>query len=198
MRKDLHVVEDPTQPLTDRRADAGAGDTEVVERLAEALDDLFRLACRLELDTDRALDLVQDGILTAYRRRRQLKEVDSIRAWAAQIVRRTFLNSRRKRREEPWPGAAADGDELAFTLRPLDPEERFLARERATEMRAALDALPIEQREAVLLIDVLGYSYSEAATALDSPPGTVASRVVRGRSALRHHLRHRVQGARSR
>lgn len=198
MREDLHRVEGPSQPPTNRSAAAGDVDVEFVERLAESLDDLYRLACRLELDPDRALDLVQDGMLAAYRRRRQLESFDSFRGWAAQILRRTFLNSRRRRREEPWPGTSAEASEPAFTVRPLDPEERFLARARAAEMRAALDALPLGQREAVLLIDVLGFSFSEAATALDSPPGTVASRVVRGRAALRLRLRHLVQEGRVR
>lgn len=198
MGEDLGVVEDALPAAS--RSDPGSPEAKdrFVQLLSSVLDDLFRLACRLERDPDRALDLLQEGTLIAYRRLHQLERVESFRAWAAQIVRRTFLNARRRRREEPWPAAGHDARELALAARPLDPEERFVARERAAEVRAALDGLPRDQREAVLLIDLLGFSYSEAATALEAPPGTIASRVVRGRTALRAHLRHLIHEGRRR
>lgn len=160
------------------------------------LDDLYRLACRLEQDPERARDLLQQALLVGLRKLHQLAAPGSFRAWAARIVRGVFLNSRRGAREQPlaesnlggntWPGEP-----------PLDPEERFLARRRAAALAAALDELPREQRVAILLVDVQGFTYAEAAAALEVPPGTVASRVVRGRHALRRRLRPILEGARN-
>ena len=153
------------------------------------LDDLYRLACRLERDPSRAQDLLQEALLVGYRGLDQLHQRASFRAWAARIVYRLFLNSRRRPREEPFD-ADAPNPLIASSVPPLDPEERFLAHQRAGELRDALDELPSGQRLAVLLIDVQGFTYAEAAAVLDVAPGTVASRVVRGRAALRLRLRH--------
>ena len=198
MRKDLHVVENSGPTPGEHTREAADNEAAFLVRLGETLDDLLRLACRLERDPDRGRDLLQESLVTAYRRRSQLARLESFRAWAAQIVRRTYLNSRRGRRELSWSESDHESIEPAFAPRPLDPEERFLARERAAEIRAALDALPLGQREAVLLIDGLGFSFAEASTALGAPPGTVASRVARGRSAIRCQLRHLVQEGRNR
>jgi RNA polymerase sigma-70 factor (ECF subfamily) len=197
MGRDLHFVDEALTATSPGQPGSSAAKDRFAQLLAPVLDDLSRLACRLERDPDRALDLLQEGILTAYRRFHQLERGDSFRAWLAQIVRRTFFNSRR-RREGPWSALDESCDEPGLTVRPLDPEERLMAGERAAEVRAALDGLPREQRLAVLLIDLLGFSYAEAATALETPPGTVASRVVRGRAALRTRLRHLIQQRRPR
>lgn len=158
------------------------------------LDDLYRLACRLERDPDRAGDLLQDALVLGLRKLDALERTGSFRAWAARIVYRVFLNSRRGRRERPLeevePAAVAWGGEP-----PLDPEARFMARQRAAAVAAALDRLPREQRLAVLLVDVQGFTYAEAAIALEIAPGTVASRVVRGRHALRRAIRPVLEGA---
>lgn len=72
----------------------------------------------------------------------------------------------------------------------MDPEEKLLAQRLSVEIRHALRSLPLEQRMAVMLVDLQEFSYAEAADALDVAPGTVASRVARGRNALRRSLRH--------
>jgi RNA polymerase sigma-70 factor (ECF subfamily) len=70
------------------------------------------------------------------------------------------------------------------------PDERLAARRLGRELRDALDALTEPQRLAVFLIDVQDYTYDEAARVLGMPPGTVASRVARGRASLRARLQH--------
>ncbi|HEX9669575.1 MAG TPA: RNA polymerase sigma factor [Thermoanaerobaculia bacterium] len=159
------------------------------------LDDLYRLACRLERDPDRARDLLQEALLVGLRKLHQLKAHGSFRAWAARIVRGVFLNSRRGPREEPLGERDLSGSVWPEEP-PLGPEERFLARRRAAAIASALDELPREQRVAILLVDLQGFTYAEAAAALEAPPGTVASWVVRGRHALRRRLRPILEGAR--
>ena len=157
------------------------------------LDDLFRVAWRLERDPSRASDLLQDALLTAFRKFSQLKETGSFRAWASSIVRHTFLNQRRRRDVAlPMEDALAQ-DSGGLTEAGPGPDERLVARRLAKEVKAALDALPEEQRLAVFLIDFQEFTYAEAAEALDAPPGTVASRVARGRAVLRARLSHLAQ-----
>lgn len=156
------------------------------------LDDLYRLACRFETDPVRAEDLLQEALLTGFRKFHQLENHRSFRAWISKILRRTFLN-RRSGKFESLPLEEGTLDAVTDPLGdadPYDPERRLLARRLSRELKEALDRLPQEQRLAILVIDVQGFSYAEAADVLEVAPGTVASRVARGRAALRRFLNH--------
>jgi RNA polymerase sigma-70 factor (ECF subfamily) len=155
------------------------------------LDDLFRVACCLESDRESAEDLLQETLLVGFRRFQQLREWKSFRAWMTKILRRRFLNRRRRVFEEismDMEGLNSMDASLPQAHR-MDPEEKLLARRLSAEIRQALRSLPLDQRMAVTLVDLLGFSYSETADALEAAPGTVASRVARGRDALRRSLR---------
>ncbi len=156
------------------------------------LDDFYRFACRLERDPARAADLLQESLLTGFRKFSQLGRATSFRSWMATIVHRTFLN--RHRRSESTVSLEEAGleepEETVFGRPGLAPDERLMARRLSSELKAALDELPEEQRLPVFLIDVEGYSYGETAKVLATPAGTVASRVARGRAQLRRRLRH--------
>lgn len=180
----------PTAVVESTRRSPALSESLFVELVLPVLDDLYRVACRLEGDRDRAQDLLQEGLLVAYRKLDQLEELRSFRVWTVQILRRVFLNSRRRiRDEEPLDEIESPAVRSFFSAPALDPEERFAARRRASELRELLDGLPRKQRLAVLLVDLQGFTYAEAAAALEVPAGTVASRVVRGRTALRAGLR---------
>lgn len=157
-----------------------------------ALDDLYRFACRLERNPARAADLLQDSLITGLRKFSQLSRSESFRSWMVAIIRRTFLN--RRRRAEPSVGFDPEDPDrpvpLPAAAGEAGPDHRLLARQLAGELKAALDELPEEQRLAVFLIDVQGFTYAEAAEGLATTPGTVASRVARGRARLRDRLRH--------
>jgi RNA polymerase sigma factor (sigma-70 family) len=113
-----------------------------VELVLPVLDDLYRVACRLEGDRERAQDLLQEALLLGYRKLDQLEEPRSFRVWAVRILRRVFLNSRRRTREEPLGEAEAPERSSVFVTPPLDPQERFEARRRAADLKEALDELP--------------------------------------------------------
>lgn len=163
-----------------------APDGRVFEELAvPALDRLYRFACRLERDRDRAADLLQDALVVGFRKFRQLEDHRSFEAWMMAVIRTQFLNRRARRAHDPLELEHFD---LPATADSADPEHRFLARRFSLELAAALDGLPLEQRLAVHVVDVEGLSYAEASKALGAPPGTVASRVARGRRALRRSL----------
>ncbi len=172
-------------PAKGRDHEGGAGPFE--ELVLPLLDDLYRFARRLEGDDERAADLLQDALLVACRKFRQLERPASFRAWMGRIVYRTFLNRHRRRPVEVDLDVAGLAEESAAEM--PGPERRLLARRLRDELAAAVDALPVEQRLAVLLVDALEFTYAEAAETLAVPPGTVASRLARGRVALRKTLR---------
>ncbi len=160
------------------------------------LDDFYRVACRLERDPDRAEDLLQDALLQGFQRFGQLQAQSSFRAWMGRILMRTYLNTRRRRATEVPLEEAEAGPKAPHADRSegrVDLGFPLSARVLAHELKAALDRLPRDLALAVFLVDVQGYPYGEAAVVLDVAPGTVASRVARGRAALRVFLRHLAQ-----
>ncbi len=99
---------------------------------------------------------------------------------------RTFLNrcrSQRADRAEGW------SEQAERTVIPFpSPAERLADKRLGIRLEAALQRLPAGQREAIWLVDAQGFKFSEAARILGVKPGTVASRVARGRAALRVDL----------
>ena len=147
---------------------------------------LYSVAYRLTGNHEDTQDLVQE-VLLRVRRGLDTFQPGSVEGWLSRITTNVFLDDvrRRKRRPlqvvaewpEPWVGIDGDPDrELAMAGLPH-------------EVQAALMKLPIDFRAAVVLCDVVGLDYGEIAAALDIPPGTVRSRIHRGRAMLRVLLR---------
>ena len=162
------------------------------EQALPILDDLYRLACRFERDPQHAQDLLQEALLTGFRKFHQLRDPGAFRAWISAIVRNTHLNRRSSTAQKPPSAPLIEHATEApdCTSEPYEPERRLLARRLSQELKRALDRLPEDQRVAILLIDLQGFRYADAAEALGVPPGTVASRVARARAALRDFLEH--------
>jgi RNA polymerase sigma-70 factor (ECF subfamily) len=156
------------------------------------LDLLYRVALRLSGDPATAEDLVQDAVLKALRAWSSFRPGSNVRAWLVTILRNEFINNWRRARRAPQQ---VDGDalpELADHHDP-DPEGRFFAELVDEEVTAALDALPDEFRDVVVLSDLEGLPYAEVAEALSIPVGTVKSRLFRGRRILQGLLRRYAQ-----
>ena len=137
-----------------------------------------RSLCR---DRDRADDLVQETLLAAWEKRGALARADAMRPWLFAIMRNGYCGGlRRGRREvEDIDGAyAAELTEAPRQLESLELDEVFVA----------LDALPADQREAVMLVCVEQMSYEAAAIVCRCPAGTVKSRVNRARGVLAREL----------
>lgn len=156
------------------------------------LDRLYQLACRFERDPQKAEDLLQEALLTGFRKFRQLKNPNAFHAWTSRILRHTFLNQQGRKIQDVRldDGLTAEQTRPVEHVGPYEPERRLLAWRLSRELKAAMNQLPREQRAAILLVDVQGFSYAETAYVLDAAPGTVASRLARGRAALRHTLGH--------
>jgi len=154
------------------------------------LDTVYRVALRLAGDETQAEDLVQETMLKAYRSWHQYRPGTNVRAWLLTIVRHTFINEYRKRRRA---GTEIDVSQVeAFTVFPevqeVDPEGRFFDQIVDDEVLRAIDALPDEFREALILSDVEGLAYAQIAQVTEVPVGTVKSRLFRARQALQREL----------
>ncbi|MCC7415863.1 MAG: sigma-70 family RNA polymerase sigma factor [Acidobacteria bacterium] len=159
------------------------------------LDSLYRTALRLTRNQADAEDLVQDTVLRAFRASARFDPGSNLRAWLFTILHNAARNRVRDRARET---VTADSDivERAMDAPPpaagnLETPESLLIREAlAPDLRAAIDALPEAYREAVWLRDVEEFTYTEIAEMLSIPPGTVMSRISRGRRMLFDRLHH--------
>jgi RNA polymerase sigma-70 factor (ECF subfamily) len=152
-------------------------------------DHLFALVYRLVPDRDQAADVVQEAFFNAYRNLAAFRG-GSVRSWLGRIAVNAAMDLQRARRRRPsqrypefeddsWqPPAEAD----------VQPETKALAAERSKILASALNELPFEQRNCIVLFDVEGYDYTEIAEIMHVEVGTVKSRIHRGRLALRRTL----------
>jgi RNA polymerase sigma-70 factor, ECF subfamily len=134
---------------------------------------LYGYALSLVSDDERARDLVQETAVRAMGARAVPDEPAAYRAWLFRILRNALTDElrRHRRRSEPEPG-------------PVDVWRFDEARIARITVQQGLAALPVHHREIIALIDIVGFSYAEAAALLDIPQGTVMSRISRARQAL--------------
>ena len=156
----------------------------------------YNLACRMLRDWALAEAVLQESFVSGYRSFSQFRG-DNLSAWMMRIIAnacRDFLRSRRARPVislDPLPTASDDPTPSAVDLpgREESPEESAEREELRRAIVSGLERLPEERRMAVILVDVQGFSYEEAAQVMDCSTGTVKSRISRGRAALRDYLR---------
>jgi RNA polymerase sigma-70 factor, ECF subfamily len=150
------------------------------------LDALYRVALRLTGDPSQAEDLVQDTMLKAYRSWKQYRPGTNAKGWLLTILRNTFINDYRRRKHEPiaMDLEAVEPHALDRSLEEVDPEGSFFAQIVDARVLEAIDALPTEFREVLVLSDVEGMRYAEIAETLQIPVGTVKSRLFRARRQL--------------
>lgn len=159
-------------------------------------DRLWAVAVRTLGDREEAADAVQDALLSAFRRADTFRGEAAVSTWLHRIVVNACLDRVRRRAARPsvaLPGSepadragpAADSD-----LRLADPHDRVEESDTAMSVSAALRQLPVEQRVAIVLVDLQGYSVAEAAALLEVAEGTVKSRCSRGRARLAVLLGH--------
>ncbi|HEX5017310.1 MAG TPA: RNA polymerase sigma factor SigM [Actinomycetes bacterium] len=153
-------------------------------------DRLWAVALRTTGDPDEAADALQDALLSAHRSAGTFRGDAQVTTWLHRIVVNACLD--RLRRAKARPTVPLPEHDSAHPIEPSDPLGR---RELAWEIDRALQSLPDEQRAALVLVDVEGYSVDETAELLGIPSGTVKSRCARGRAKLvplLEHLRNRA------
>ena len=153
--------------------------------IARHRDRLWAVALRTMGDPDDAADALQDALLAAHRGAAGFRGDAAVTTWLHRVVVNACLD--RLRRIKAKPTVPLPEHDSAHPVEPSDPIGR---RELAMEIGRALAAIPADQRAALVLIDVEGFSVHEAAAMLDCPPGTVKSRCARGRAKLVPLLQH--------
>lgn len=171
----------------------GARSREFEEVALVHLDTLYRSALRFTHNRAEAEDVVQETCLQAFQSFHRFTPGTNCRAWLLKILRNTFLNRLRRTAREVLEADLAAWEAVSESRTTLfstssDPEEEFLLTVVHGDVDRALKALPLVFREAVILADLEGFSYKEAAEALGCPIGTVMSRLSRGRHLLRQAL----------
>jgi RNA polymerase sigma-70 factor, ECF subfamily len=145
------------------------------------LDAAFNYARWLTRNDADAEDVVQDACVRAMRFFSSLRD-DDPRPWLFAIVRNTwFSRVSRRASTEATPLVIAHHDEADDAL---DPEERLLQQHTVAVVRTALEQLPVDFREVLVLRELEGLSYKEIAAVVGVPLGTVMSRLARGRDRL--------------
>jgi len=154
------------------------------------LDALYRVGLRLTGDPAQAEDLVQDTMLKAYRSWRQYRPGTNAKGWLLTILRNTFINDYRRRKLEPvaMDLEAVEPHSIVREMAESDPEGSFFSQIVDEKVLEAIDALPTEFREVLVLSDMEGMSYADIAEALQVPVGTVKSRLFRARRQLQGAL----------
>ena len=153
-------------------------------------DRLWAVAIRTLGDPEEAADALQDAMIAAFRRASSFRGDSAVTTWLHRIVVNAALDRMRRRASRPTAGGQDEEalDALATSGRPLsDPSGTS---DTAMDVRAALRRLVPDQQAALVLVDMLGYSISDAADVLGVSEGTVKSRAARGRARLLPRLAH--------
>ena len=159
----------------------GAASLQITADLLAVIPNLRAFAVSLCGNLDRADDLVQETLVKAWSNIGTFVEGTNLRAWLFTILRNIYYSEYRKRRREVADPEGAFAAKLATA--PAQSGHMDLL-----DFRAALQQLPSDQREALILIGASGLSYEEAAGVCGCASGTMKSRVNRARSRLAEML----------
>jgi len=154
---------------------------ELKNRIAEQRDRLFRIAYSWCHDKTLSDDLTQETMTKALNKYASLKNPDSLNCWLYGILANCWRDHFRRSRE------MNNIDDCDFT-NDETPESQYERQLITESILSAIEQLPIKQRQVLSLVDLEGFSYAEVATILETPIGTVMSRLCRARKVLTHEL----------
>jgi RNA polymerase sigma-70 factor (ECF subfamily) len=152
-------------------------------------DRLWVVAIKTLGDPEEAADALQDAMISAFRRAASFRGDSAVTTWLHRIVVNAALDRLRRKSARPMPAGGDEGvlDSLASSGPLSDPSG---VTDTAIDVTTALRKLAPDQQAALVLVDMLGYSVSDAADALGVSEGTVKSRCARGRARLVSKLAH--------
>jgi RNA polymerase sigma-70 factor, ECF subfamily len=173
----------------------GAGQAEATG--IEHLDGLYSYAMVLSRNHAEAEDLVQETYVRAIQAMGRLRAGSNMKSWLFTILRNIWFNQLRKRRNGPQMVEIEVEDGLANNIvePSKDSHDLYVSKIETEQVRAAIQELPVQSREIILLREYEDLSYQEIASVLDCPLGTVMSRLGRARAKLRALLSKTLKGS---
>ncbi|MDR7280038.1 RNA polymerase sigma factor SigM [Catenuloplanes atrovinosus] len=157
------------------------------ELIGRHRDRLWAVAVRTIGDREEAADALQEALLSAHRAAARFRGDSAVTTWLHRIVVNACLDRIRRLQNHRTVPLSIPSDDDRPEREPAAP---VIDHDTALVVRQAIDELPIEQRAALILVDVQGYSVAEAAAVLGVAEGTVKSRCARGRAKLAITLGH--------
>ncbi|MFB7662712.1 RNA polymerase sigma factor SigM [Kitasatospora sp. NPDC056138] len=169
-----------------------AGDPDAFGALVQRhRDRLWAVALRTLGDREEAADALQDALVSAFRAAHTFQGRSAVTTWLHRIVVNACLDRARRAASRRAGSLDEEPQRLDTLLGSAEPAEAAVVRaELQREVTASLATLPVDQRAALVLVDMQGYGVAEAAEVLGVPVGTVKSRCARGRARLLPLVRH--------
>lgn len=152
--------------------------------LSPYIDSLYHFACRLCQSTDDAEDLLQQLLTRLFQKLTELEQVESLRPWLFRSLYNLYVDSYRKQRRMSAVISSEDIPQDVVT-KDKDPYEEAELSQNQKIILAAMDQLNSEQRLVLLLHDAEGYTLTELADILQTPLGTLKSRLHRARNRVK-------------
>ncbi len=168
------------------RKDSAAGFEELV---APHIERLYRLAYRFSGSQHDAEDLVQELLVKLYPRSQEMASIESLGPWLAKSLYHLFIDQRRRATNSP----VVLGEEYGVEQESVacvngGPDMHMIRQQQCIKLEKALFSLNFEQRTVIAMHDIEGYTLPELTTMLETPLGTLKSRLHRARAALREQL----------
>lgn len=160
------------------------------ELLAPHMEPLYRLAFRFCGSQHEAEDLLQDLLVKLYPKHKELMQIENLRPWLARSLRNLFIDNLRQQQRSPidYSGEQPLDDSETMVCHQSDPYRHLAMTQLQGRILEAMESLNEEQKLLIMMHDIESYTLAEIAEILETPIGTLKSRLHRSRARLREIL----------